>query len=110
MLQPCVAAKAASLYAAGPGYIAHARRVLKNSTFAEDDEHVEAERKRLQELAAANGEGADEYADLGDEPESKDLLELDPKQWKEQDHYEVLGLSALRYKATPDQIKRARKH
>lgn len=101
------AAKAASLYAAGPGYLAHARRVLKNSTFAEDDEHVEAERKRLQELAAANGEGADEYADIGDEPESKELLESDPKQWKDQDHYEVLGLSALRYKATPDQIKRA---
>jgi DnaJ family protein C protein 2 len=96
------------LYAAGPGYLAHARRVLKNSTFAEDDVHVEEERKRLQELAAANGDGADEYADLGDEPESRDLLELDPKQWKDQDHYEVLGLSALRYKATPDQIKRAR--
>lgn len=83
---------------------------MKNSTFAEDDEHVEAERKRLQELAAANGEGADEYADLGDEPESRELLESDPKQWKDQDHYEVLGLSALRYKATPDQIKRARKY
>lgn len=33
---------------------------------------------------------------------------LDPKEWKKQDHYEVLGLSALRYKATDDQIKIAR--
>jgi len=29
----------------------------------------------------------------------------DPKEWKKQDHYAVLGLSHLRYKATPDQIK-----
>jgi DnaJ family protein C protein 2 len=45
---------------------------------------------------------------VGDEPESKELLLLDPKEWKKQDHYEVLGLSALRYKATDDQIKIAR--
>lgn len=37
------------------------------------------------------------------------MLELDPKLWKDQDHYAVLGISGLRYKATPDQIKRARK-
>lgn len=98
--------KAASLYAAGPAYIAHARRIAKNSTFAEDDEHLAAERKRLADLAAANG-AVDEYADLPDEPEDKEMLELDPKLWKQQDHYAVLGIAGLRYKATPDQIKRA---
>ncbi|KZT59252.1 DnaJ-domain-containing protein, partial [Calocera cornea HHB12733] len=29
----------------------------------------------------------------------------DPKEWKKQDHYKVLGLSKFRYKATQDQIK-----
>ena len=107
---PCHPAetKAASLYAAGPAYIAHARRIAKNSTFAEDDEHLAAERKRLADLAAANG-AVDEYADLPDEPEDKEMLELDPKLWKQQDHYAVLGIAGLRYKATQDQIKRARK-
>jgi len=35
------------------------------------------------------------------------LLESDPKQWKELDHYAVLGITGLRWKATQDQIKRA---
>ncbi|KAJ1920655.1 hypothetical protein H4219_001214 [Mycoemilia scoparia] len=35
------------------------------------------------------------------------LLYLDPGQWKDQDHYEVLGISKLRWRATPEQIKRA---
>jgi len=98
--------KAAQLYAAGPGYILHSRRVAKNSTFAEEDVESAAERKRLQDIADANG-SVDEYADLPDEPEDKGMLESDPKLWKEQDHYAVLGISGLRYKATPDQIKRA---
>lgn len=35
------------------------------------------------------------------------LRSLDPKEWKDQDHYAVLGLKSLRYKATDDDIKRA---
>lgn len=35
------------------------------------------------------------------------LRSLDPKEWKEQDHYAVLGLKKLRYKATDDDLKRA---
>lgn len=81
--------------------------MLKGTTFAEEDaRNAELEKKRLESEAASNG--IDENEDIGDEPESRDILELDPKQWKDQDHYAVLGLSALRYKATPDQIKRAR--
>lgn len=35
------------------------------------------------------------------------LRSLDPKEWKKQDHYQVLGLKTLRYKATDDMIKTA---
>ncbi|XP_011552517.3 dnaJ homolog subfamily C member 2 [Plutella xylostella] len=35
------------------------------------------------------------------------LRSLEPKEWKQQDHYAVLGIKALRYKATDDDIKRA---
>lgn len=35
------------------------------------------------------------------------LRSLDPKEWKSQDHYAVLGMKNLRYKATDDDIKRA---
>ena len=45
-----------------------------------------------------------------DEPETQKLLRSDPSKWKEQDHYAVLGLSKLRFKASDDDIKRACKH
>lgn len=35
------------------------------------------------------------------------LRSLDPKEWKSQDHYAVLGMKELRYEATDDDIKRA---
>lgn len=35
------------------------------------------------------------------------LRSLDPKDWKKQDHYKVLGVKDLRYKATDDIIKTA---
>lgn len=35
------------------------------------------------------------------------LTQLEPTKWKEQDHYLVLGLQHLRFKATEDDIKRA---
>ena len=44
-----------------------------------------------------------------DEEDLDYLHSLDPKEWKQQDHYAVLGLKALRYKATDDDIKRAYK-
>ena len=46
-------------------------------------------------------------------PEDEDDLDylhsLNPKEWKDQDHYAVLGLKNRRYKATDDEIKRAYK-
>ncbi|KAL4247777.1 J-protein Zuotin/DnaJC2 [Abortiporus biennis] len=92
------------LLPAGTAYLGHVRRAVHKLTFEEHDKHVEEEQKRLNAL---NGNGADGEDDLGvgDEEENEDLLTLDPKEWKKQDHYAVLGLSHLRYKATPDQIK-----
>ncbi|XP_032218836.2 dnaJ homolog subfamily C member 2 [Nematostella vectensis] len=37
------------------------------------------------------------------------LLTLDPKEWKNQDHYRVMGLTKLRHRASEDQIKKAYK-
>lgn len=42
----------------------------------------------------------------GSEDEVNPLF-LDPTQWKEQDHYAILGLGKLRYRATPEDIKKA---
>ncbi|KAI9513502.1 DnaJ-domain-containing protein [Russula earlei] len=87
----------------GPAYLAHVRRVVHDLSFEEHDKHVEEEEKRRRNLERE----ADDEDDLGvgDEEETEDVLSLDPKEWKKQDHYAVLGLSHLRYRATPEQIK-----
>ncbi|KAK3579078.1 hypothetical protein CHS0354_029938 [Potamilus streckersoni] len=59
-------------------------------------------------VSSSSSSESEEEDDDEEENESL-LLSLDPKDWKNQDHYEVLGLSKLRYKATEDQIKRAYK-
>ncbi|KAK0088642.1 hypothetical protein PV325_011206 [Microctonus aethiopoides] len=38
------------------------------------------------------------------------LRSLDPKDWKNQDHYAVLGIKKIRHEASEDLIKRAYKH
>ncbi|KAI9781248.1 MAG: hypothetical protein M1816_002431 [Peltula sp. TS41687] len=82
----------------GRHFLAFARRKRHHRTFSEDD--------RIQ--AQENVKKVEED-DSGDISEAEDLLMLqrDAKDWKGQDHYAVLGLSKYRYKATPDQIKRA---
>lgn len=88
---------------AGHAYLGHVRRAIHKLSFEEHDKHAEEERKRLQAL---DGEGGiEDDLGVGDEPETEELLSLDPKEWKKQDHYAVLGLSHLRYKATDAQIK-----
>ncbi|KAJ2602873.1 Zuotin [Coemansia sp. RSA 1804] len=85
-------------------YVQHYRRRLESadSSSSSDDhlkahsDHVTAETSRaLQNMAVGDEE---------DEEESALLLASDPKQWKKQDHYAVLGLSRLRYRATVDDI------
>ncbi|XP_005111497.1 dnaJ homolog subfamily C member 2 [Aplysia californica] len=51
----------------------------------------------------------EEEEDQFDEENESLLLRLNPKEWKKQDHYAVLGLSKLRHRASDDQIKRAYK-
>ncbi|KLO15514.1 DnaJ-domain-containing protein [Schizopora paradoxa] len=91
-----------TLLPVGPAYLAHVRRSVHNHSFEDHDRHLEEERKRHEEL---HGSGEEDDLGVGDEEETPDLLALDPKEWKKQDHYAVMGLSHLRYKATEDQIK-----
>ncbi|KAF8318823.1 DnaJ domain-containing protein [Cantharellus anzutake] len=88
----------------GHGYYAHARRTVHRRTLDQDLDEQEAERLK-NESSKANGLEIEDDLGVGDEPESRDLLALDAKEWKRQDHYAVLGLSKFRYAATPDQIK-----
>lgn len=82
----------------GPHFLAHARRKRYKRTFSEDERIQAAENvKKVEE----------EEDDLVSEPEDQMMLQRDAKDWKNQDHYAVLGLKKYRYKATEDQIKRA---
>ncbi|CCM05409.1 uncharacterized protein FIBRA_07626 [Fibroporia radiculosa] len=92
------------LLPAGPAYLAHVKRAVHNLSFEEHDKHAEDERKRLEAVNGTGVNGEDDFG-VGDEEETEDLLTLDPKEWKKQDHYAVLGLSHLRYRATDEQIK-----
>ncbi|KAF9915588.1 hypothetical protein BX616_005806 [Lobosporangium transversale] len=93
----------ASIQPVGRHFLAHARRHIHSRTFSED-EKVISEAEAAAKTAAENEQ---DDADLGDEPEDPAMLRRDPKDWKDQDQYAVLGLSHLRYKATEDQIRRA---
>ena len=95
------------LYPAGPSFVSAARRHILQRTFAEDDEHT-LEAQRIAQEAKDNEGGGDLYPGLGEEEESSAILSQDPKEWKKQDHYAVLGLGNLRYKANDEQIKVAR--
>ncbi|CCG83088.1 Uncharacterized J domain-containing protein C1778.01c [Taphrina deformans PYCC 5710] len=82
----------------GQYFLAHARRKRHGRTFSED-ERIQAE-QNVKKVEVVEDEEEDE-------PESAELLKSDPKDWKKQDHYAVLGLSKYRYKANDAQIKKA---
>jgi DnaJ family protein C protein 2 len=73
-------------------------------TFEQDDEQ---EADHVAKTMASTAVNSDDEDDVESEAESPALLNSDPKEWKKQDHYAVLGLSSLRYKATDSQIKKA---
>lgn len=79
LVPPAAPSTSAHLLPAGPAFLSHARRVLNQRSFAEDD-------RLLAEEHAKNGgavvEEDDADAGLGDEQEEKSLLQLDPKLWK----------------------------
>ncbi|KAJ9380044.1 hypothetical protein DTO063F5_6832 [Paecilomyces variotii] len=82
----------------GPHFLAHARRKRHNRTFSEDERITAQENVKKVE---------DAEDDEISEPEDPLMLSRDAKDWKGQDHYAVLGLSKYRWRATPEQIKRA---
>ncbi|XP_020785131.1 dnaJ homolog subfamily C member 2 [Boleophthalmus pectinirostris] len=68
--------------------------------------NLSASFQELEEEEESSEESDDEDFTLQECPI---LRTLDPKEWKNQDHYAVLGLPHLRYKATQKQIKAAHK-
>ncbi|KAF2724867.1 DnaJ-domain-containing protein [Polychaeton citri CBS 116435] len=82
----------------GPHFLAHARRKRHKRTFSEDERIQAAEQVKKVEQ--------DETDDFSDD-EDPIMLNREAKDWKEQDHYAVLGLSKYRWRATEDEIKRA---
>ncbi|XP_068443131.1 dnaJ homolog subfamily C member 2 [Clinocottus analis] len=77
----------------------------------------EAYLKRRNRTASASFQELEEEQESSEESDDEEfqlqeyamLRTLDPKDWKNQDHYAVLGLPHLRYKATQKQIKAAHK-
>lgn len=68
--------------------------------------NVSSSFQELEEEEESSEESDDEDFQLQECPI---LRTLDPKDWKNQDHYSVLGLPHLRYRATQKQIKSAHK-
>jgi zuotin related factor len=48
-----------------------------------------------------------EVDDDNDDDSDNYLKSLDPRNWKEQDHYKIFGLKSKRFFATEEEIKRA---
>lgn len=70
----------ATLLPIGQDYVSHSRRQLRQLDFQTDDQQ---EQQRIQLLNDANKVEEDEdLAGLGEEEESKEILEHDPKEWK----------------------------
>ena len=90
----------------GPQFLAYARRKRHGRTFSEDEKALaEAEADKLADGANLLSQDEIIEKEIGDEKESSALLSRDPKEWREQDHYEVLGLSKLRIKANDAHIR-----
>ncbi|KXN81994.1 Zuotin [Leucoagaricus sp. SymC.cos] len=94
-----------TLLAVGPAYLNHLKLSLKHGhDFDALDKHLDEEHRKKLAQQADDVNGEDDLG-VGDEPESEELLNLDPKEWKKHDYYAVLGLSHLRWRASPEQIK-----
>jgi DnaJ family protein C protein 2 len=77
--------------------ILHRLKVItKNELAALLEQYLESMNKIKANISKETESESDEY-----------LVTLEPTKWKEQDHYLVLGLQQMRYKATEDDIRRA---
>lgn len=66
--------------------------------------------RHVSSAASVGSESSDEGEgdNIAEDPaDTRYLLSLDPKEWKSQDHYRVLGLQTKRYAATDHDIKKA---
>ncbi|CAF93399.1 unnamed protein product, partial [Tetraodon nigroviridis] len=81
----------------GRWFEAYVKRRVRNTS---------ASFQELEEEEESSEDEEDEELQLEEDPM---LRTLDPKDWKNQDHYAVLGLTNVRYKATQKQIKAAHK-
>lgn len=79
--------------------------LLRKLTFSDlDEDFLSVDDSSIQaDLTNQNDDAFDEESDAYE----RYLERLDPKEWKDQDHYKVLGLSKLRHLATEDQIRTA---
>lgn len=69
--------------------------------------HTLSHRESLPSSSDASEDSEED--DFDDENDDAMLLTLDPKEWKDQDHYAILGLKNVRYKASEEHIKKAYK-
>ncbi|CAB4005179.1 dnaJ homolog subfamily C member 2 isoform X1 [Paramuricea clavata] len=77
-------------------YVSRSRKNVSLSN-SEPDERSEENNEDKKESSSSSSDSEDE----------RYLLTLDPKEWKDQDHYKIIGLKNRRYRATEDDIKRA---
>ncbi|KAJ2828481.1 Zuotin [Coemansia sp. 'formosensis'] len=84
-------------------YVQHYLRRLESNDADDQSDHLKVHADHTA-AEAAKAIGNLDLSDEEDEEESEDLLMTDPKEWKQQDHYAVLGLSKLRYRATLDDV------
>jgi TATA-binding protein-associated factor Taf7 len=68
------------LLPAGPAYLAHVHRAINNLSFSEHDAAIEKERQK-QMVNGGAGVVEDDLG-VGDEEETEELLNQDPKEWK----------------------------
>ena len=67
---------------AGQAFLTHLRLTLHHEgSFLKHDHHMSEEREREQ-AAAGSSNGVEDDLGVGDEPETAELLALDPKEWK----------------------------
>lgn len=80
-----------TVFPAGPSFIRSTVRNHLQRSF-EDDDKIHADHAASLKVGDAEELGPD-FDGLGEEQESAEILNLDPKEWKKQDHYAVLGAS-----------------
>ncbi|OLY78300.1 Zuotin [Smittium mucronatum] len=85
-------------------YVTYLKDVLADVELSSKGDHFDM--FKLKEAISEAASRAESVLEVVEEEEIEDeeLLNISAREWKKQDHYAILGLSKLRYKATPDDI------